>query len=292
MPHTAANIAKTLELESAGPKTFLGRHPSGSRLTKSYGGQLVAQAAVAATRTVAIGRELHSLNALFLSAGTTDRPIVYEVEEVRNGRSFSSRSVRALQGEHEVLRLFASFHAPEPGLAHTTGPPEVLGPEAVPSLQDVMRRASTLSHAQWQREWAGLDVRYLPDHVSAVGVAPSRQQFWVRLRHPLPDDLALHRHVVTYLSDHLLLAASLVSHGFMLGDPELPRATLNHSVWFHGHARADEWLLFDQRSPWAGNALGFSIASIYTEGGTLVASLAQEGLIRPGGELRRSLGFG
>lgn len=291
MPHSAQEIRRTLGLRSAGIGVYVGQHPAATSLSKTYGGQLLAQATVAATHTVDADRELHSLNAWFLMAGDTDRPVSYAVEKVRDGRSFSGRSVIATQEGGELLRLFASFHVPESGLSHAIEAPSAPAPDSLPTLNEVMRLASTVPHESWQREWAGIEVRYVPDHLDDRGTAPSRQQFWVRVRDRLPDDPALHRQVLTYLSDHMLLAASLASHGFMLGDPELPRATLNHAVWFHSHARADEWLLVDQRSPWAGGALGYSAATIHTSEGQFVASLAQEGLIRPRGELRRRLGF-
>jgi acyl-CoA thioesterase-2 len=291
VPHSAGSIRAALDLTRVDADAFVGRHAAGTTLSKTYGGQLLAQATAAATRTVAEVRELHSLTAWFLAAGTTGHAIRYEVERVRDGRTFTGRSVIARQGETELLRLFASFHVPEPGLQHAVTAPEAPGPESVPPLHEVMSRRSALPSAPWQREWAGLEVRYVPDHLRLDGEAPSRQQFWVRLRDRLPDDPTLHRQVITYLSDHMLLAAALVSHGFMLGDPELPRASLNHAIWFHSHARADEWLLVDQRSPWAGSALGYSAATVHTIDGQLVASVGQEGLIRPVGELRRKLGF-
>jgi acyl-CoA thioesterase-2 len=233
-------------------------------------------------------RRPHSLHGHFLAPGTHDRPVRYEVEEVRDGTSFSSRAVRAIQGEREVLRLAASFHVPEPGFEHSTSMPRTPPPDALPLLHDVMAHASSISSDEWRAEWDGLEVRYVPDHLGGRA-APARQQLWVRVRDRLPDDIQLHREVVTYLSDHTILASSLIPHGFMLGDPDLPRATLNHSVWFHGDARADEWLLLDHTSPWAGGALGFAHGAVYTQDGTLVASLAQEGLIRPYGHLRERL---
>jgi acyl-CoA thioesterase-2 len=215
----------------------------------------------------------------------------YEVDEVRDGRSFSTRAVRAFQGDREVLVLLASFQPREPGLSHHGQMPAAPRPEHVPAVHDVMDVASTLSGKEWQAEWQGLDLRYVADNLDgARGRTPAVQQVWVRVKRALPDDPALHRHVLAYLSDLTLLSASLLPHGLLFGDPELPRATLNHNVWFHADARADEWLLFDQRSPWAGGARGLSFASIFTQDGRHVASLAQEGLIRPRGELRRRLG--
>jgi acyl-CoA thioesterase-2 len=155
-----------------------------------------------------------------------------------------------------------------------------------------MHKASALSAEEWRQEWAGLDLRYIPDNLrSASGRGTGVQQLWVRVKQTLPDDPALHQHTLAYLSDLTLLSTSLLPHGIVFGAPDLPRATLNHSVWFHAPARADEWLFVDQHSPWAGGARGLSFASVYTVDGQLVASLAQEGLIRPLGEMRQRLGM-
>jgi acyl-CoA thioesterase II len=290
MPHSAEEILAMLDLETIDETTYVGGHQGSTRLAKVYGGQLFAQALVAASRTVASDRPVNSLQGHFLAAGSHDAPVRYQVESVRDGRSFSSRSVRAYQGDRQVLHLAASFHVPEEGLAHQSEMPAAPPPEDLPPLHEVMARVSTLPHEDWRHEWAGLDVRYVPDNlIDAAGRIPAVQQMWVKTRDQLPEDPAVHRQVLAYLSDHTLLAASLVPHGFMLGDPELPRATLNHSLWFHDDARADEWLLVDQRSPWAGGARGVSFASIHTADGRRIASMAQEGLIRPQGELRRRL---
>ena len=294
MPESAKEIAALLDLERLADNQFEGRHPRCTLLEKTYGGQLLGQALVAAARTVKDLRPAHSLHGLFLTAGNNEAPVSYEVERVRDGRSFSMRAVIARQAGREILRLTASFQPREHGLAHQVGMPVVPSPEDVPALPDVMRDASDLPHQDWRTEWTALDLRYVPDNIPATARqrrAPGVQQLWVRVNGRLPDDPDLHRHVIAYLSDLTLLSTSLLPHGMMLGSADLPRATLNHSLWFHQDARADEWLLIDQRSPWAGGARGLSHASVYTEAGVHVASFAQEGLIRPLGKLRSRLGL-
>ncbi len=293
MPHRADEIAQLLDIRQEDGLTFWGGHQPSTSLAKVYGGQLFAQGIVAAGHSVVDGKTVHSAQAQFLEPGNHDVPVRFEVERVRDGRSFSTRSVTGWQGDRPVVSLSVSFHAPEAGVEHRASMPETADPETLPALTDVMERASTLPHIPWGKEWSGLDVRYVPQNLGRPrGSAPGVQQAWIRTRDPLADEPSLHRHVVAYLSDHLLLAAALVPHGLMLGDPELPRATLNHSIWFHADARADEWLFIDQRSPWAGAGRGLSFGSIYTREGLLVASLAQEGLLRAAGGLRDRLGIG
>jgi acyl-CoA thioesterase II len=292
MPSSAAEIVRLLDVEDMGGDSFVGIHPERSWLDKTYGGQLIAQALVAAARTVDSSRYVHSVQATCLDAARHGLPVRYEVERIRDGRSFSTRTVRAVQDNRPVLNLMASFHTGEPGLAHCAAMPAVPPPEQLPTLQDVIRDASALSDEEWRLEWAGLDLRYVSENLdSAKGRVPAVQQLWARVNGRLPDDLSLHRYILVYISDLMLLSTSLLPHGIMLGAPELPRATISHTVWLHEDARADEWLFIDQRSPWAGDARGLSFANVFTADGRHVASLAQEGLIRPRGELRKRLGL-
>jgi acyl-CoA thioesterase II len=294
MPQSATEIVDILDLEDLGHDHFAGGHPETSLLAKVFGGQLIGQALVAAARTVNPSRPAHSLQAACLDVGRDGEPVRYEheVERVRDGRSFSSRSVRAIQGDRPVLRLMASFQPPEPGLSHQVRMAPSPSPDDVPHVHDIMNEFSTLSGEEWRLEWRGVEIRYIPDYLDGrAGRAPAVQQIWMRVKGRLPDDPALHRHAVAYLSDLTLLSACLLPHGFLFGADDLPRATLNHSVWFHADARADEWLFVDQRSPWAGGARGLSFANVHAADGRHVASLAQEGLIRPLRELRRHLGL-
>ncbi|WP_182481524.1 acyl-CoA thioesterase [Nocardioides immobilis] len=292
MPSNAAELVRILNLNDDGADRYVGGHPGESLLAKVYGGQLIAQALVAATRTVDPGRPVHSLQTICLDVGRHGEPVQFEVERLRDGRSFSARAVIARQGGRPVLRLLASYQPREQGLSHQIPMPIAPPPGGLPLAHEVMAAFSNLSGNEWRVEWSGLDLRYVSGHLEGrVGRTPAVQQLWVRVKDRLPDDAVLHRHIVAYLSDLTMTSASLLPHGPVFGDLELPRATLNHSVWFHEDARADEWLFVDQRSPWAGGARGLSFATVYSADGRPVASLAQEGLIRPLGRMRRQLGF-
>lgn len=289
MPQNADELVDLLSVEPVARDRYRGHPPASTTLAKTYGGQIMAQALVAATNTVP-GRPAHSCQAFFISPADAAAPVTYEVERLREGRSISSRVVRASQDGRLVARLFASFQVPEDGLEHTTPPSaQVPAPHDVPALQDVMAGASALNADAWRHEWAALDIRYHADRPIEERGGPGIQRLWVRVRDRLPDDPTLHRALIAYLSDLTLLAAALRPHGLMLGAPDLPRATMNHTIWFHEDARADEWLLFDQHSPWAGGARGLSVAGIHTRDGRRIGSLAQEGLIRLYGDLRDQL---
>ena len=291
MPRSAEEIVRLLTLEQVTGSRYRGPQPEQTTLVKAYGGQTLAQGLAAAAHTVTPRRPPHSVQAFFVQPADTRRPVDYDVESVHDGRSVSARVVRACQDGRLLAQLFASFQEPEIGFEHSMSPPaSVPPPEELPSLADVMHTASDLDAEEWRREWEALDLRYRSDQpTDAAGTGPGTQQLWVRVRGRLPDDPALHRQVLAYLSDLTLLAASLRPHGLTVGASELPRATMNHTVWFHADARVDEWLLIDQRSPWAGGARGLAFGSIHTRHGLLVASLAQEGMIRPYGGLRTRL---
>lgn len=281
-----------LDLDCPWPGHYVGGQSPSAMLEKVYGGQLIAQALVAMTRTVDPGRRAHSIQGTFFSPGNHEDALHYDVTKLRDGRSFSARSVVASQDSRELLHATASFQAPEPGLTHAPPPPSAPAPEGLPSLADAIRDHSELDETPWRVEWPGVDVRY-NDAVlrSPDPSGPGRQQVWMKVRRTLPDDPVLHHQVLTYLSDLTLVNASLVPHGILIGAPELPRATLNHSVWLHEDLRADEWFLVEQTSPWAGGARGFIRAEVFQDG-RHVASYAQEGLIRPHGQLRSRLGIG
>ena len=278
-----------LDLKCPWPGHLVGNQPTSSRLAKVYGGQLFAQALVAMTRTVDAGRPVHSIQATFFSPAHHDEPLHYDVTKLRDGRSFSVRSVVASQDGHELLRGTASFQPPEPGLHHAAAAPATPDPEGLPSLADVVRDHSDLDDTLWRTEWPGIEIRYVDTLLERVDRnGPARQQLWIRVTDALPDAPAIHQQVLAYLSDQALINAAVLPHGLVMGAPQLPRATLNHSVWFHDAVRTDEWLLVDQTSPWAGGARGFTRAEVF-QGGRHVASFAQEGLIRPHGELRQRL---
>ncbi|MFI6826420.1 MULTISPECIES: acyl-CoA thioesterase [unclassified Kribbella] len=274
MPESLEDLVELLDLEMIEVDLFRGRQPETS-LQRVFGGQVLGQALAAASRTVDPERVVHSLHGYFLRAGDTAVPIIYRPEPTRDGGTFSSRRVVASQHGKPIFYMSASFQRPEPGLDHQDPMPEdLVPPEEAPRLATVLEARSGRKAADWDKEWAALDVRL-------AGL--SGRQFWIRAAGKLPDDRALHACVLAYASDLTLLGASLLPHGIIIGDRRIQPASLDHALWFHREFRADDWLLYDQASPSASNARGFATGRLYTESGQLAASVAQEGLIRPVG---------
>lgn len=283
MPASLDELLELLDLEQIDLNLFRGRQPR-TRLQRVFGGQVASQALMAATRTTSEERLPHSLHAYFLRSGDTAVPIVYDVERTRDGSSFSSRRVVARQHGQPIFYLSASFQVAETGFDHQDTAPEVPAPDDCPTLGEVLERISGRPIAAWDEEWAALDVRYAGDSRPGGAIAPdgrtARARVWVRASGPIPDQPALHECVLAYASDLTVLAASLVPHGTFIGDPRLRTASIDHAMWFHRAFRADAWLLYDQVSPSASGGRGFSTGELFTQSGALVASVAQEGLIR------------
>ncbi len=274
MPESLEDLVELLDLEMIDVDLFRGRQPQTS-MQRVFGGQVLGQALAAASRTVDPGRIVHSLHGYFLRAGDTAVPIIYRPEPTRDGGSFSSRRVVASQNGKPIFYMSASFQRPEPGLDHQDPmPDEVVPPEEAPTLASVLEARSGRKAADWDKEWAALDVRL-------AGV--TGRQFWIRAAGKLPDDPALHACVLAYASDLTLLGASLLPHGIVIGDRRIQPASLDHALWFHREFRADEWLLYAQASPSASGARGFATGRLFNQDGHLIASVAQEGLIRPVG---------
>jgi acyl-CoA thioesterase II len=255
---------------------------------------VAAQALAAASQTVPAEVFAHSLHAYFLRPGDTAIPIVYDVERIRDGRSFATRRVVARQHGTSIFFLTASFHLEEIGYDHQDLMPAVPAPEDCPTMGDLFRRVTGRSDdMSWEREWAALDVRYAGDSRPGgripVEREPARAQIWLKASDRLPADPIVNTCVLAYASDLTLLGVSLVPHGVLIISPQLQPASLDHSMWFHRPFRADEWLLYDQHSPSASGARGFAHGQIFSEDGRLVASVAQEGLIRPLGKAREGL---
>ncbi len=271
-----------LDLEQLEVNLFRGRSPQVGR-QRVFGGQAVAQALAAACRTVD-HRQPHSLHAYFLLAGDTRIPIVYEVDRIRDGKSFTTRRVKAIQNGRAIFSMSASFHDDEPGLDHQAAMPAVPAPDALPDSEAI--RASILERMpEWVRRYyareRAIDLRpvefgrYLGEKLS-----DGRFNIWIRASGPLPDDPVVHRCVLAYASDMMLLDAALAPHGRTLFEPDFMAASLDHALWLHRPFRADEWLLYTQDGPNLHGARGFARGLIYAADGTLVASVAQEGLIR------------
>ncbi|MGU3496185.1 acyl-CoA thioesterase II [Xanthobacteraceae bacterium A53D] len=273
-----------LDLEQLEINLFRGRSgsPGGGRV---FGGQVVAQALVAAERTVSPDRPPHSLHGYFLLGGDPSIPIVYEVDRIRDGKSFTTRRVVAIQHGKAIFSMSASFQVREEGISHQAPMPQVPPPEDLAS--DAVWRDKLLARfpSAAERDWMALR----PLEVKPIGLSPAfldgapsdaQPGIWVRTRARLPDDEAVHRAILAYLSDLSLLQAALVPHGRSVFDADMQVASLDHALWFHRPFRADEWLLYVQDSPSAQASRGFCRGAIYNRAGELVASAVQEGLMR------------
>lgn len=283
MPQSVEELVALLELEEIEQGLYRGRQPR-TELQRVFGGQVAGQALAACTKTVPEERHVHSLHSYFLRPGDPTVPIVYDVEHIRDGGSFSSRRVVARQHGRVIFYLTASFQVVESGPDHQDVMPDVTPPEDAPPLGEVLAAATGRSAAQFEHEWAALDVRYAGD--SRPGGAlhdahhPALARVWLRASAPLPDDVRLHACVLTYASDLTLLAVALVPHDLVIGAKGLQTASLDHALWFHRPFRADDWLLYDQVSPSASGARGLAIGRLFRRDGALVATVAQEGLTR------------
>lgn len=281
MPTPTEELVDLLELEEIDADLFRGGQPVSTR-KRVYGGQVAAQALVAGIRTADPAYVVHSLHSYFLLPGDYAVPIVYDVERIRDGRSFLTRRVVARQHGRPIYYQTVNFQKPEQGYEHQDAMPDVKPPEEGIDLVQVMRRGGNDEADALGKEWGSLDVRWLgnsrrgldpdPEH-------PSQARMWVRLKEGLPEDPVVHAAAFTYASDVSLLGSTLAAHPANPSKTQM--ASLDHSIWFHRPFRADRWWLYDQVSPWAGGARGLAIGRVFTQDGTLVASVAQEGLIRP-----------
>jgi len=282
MSRALDELLSILDLETLEHNLFRGLSPQVG-WQRVFGGQVIGQALVAANRTVE-GRMCHSLHAYFLRAGDPAVPIIYEVDRIRDGGSFSTRRVVAIQHGHAIFSMGASFHKEEGGLEHQMAMPEVPPPEDLPSeaeLKDLlMERLPEPVKAYWQHE-RPTEIRPvdLSRYLSPENRAPS-QQVWIKATGDLGEDLALHQCVLAYASDFTLLDTALIAHGRFVFDPNLMLASLDHAIWFHESFRADDWLLYVQDSPSSGAGRAFCRGTLFTRDGRLVASTAQEGLVR------------
>jgi acyl-CoA thioesterase-2 len=276
------SLLSLLDLEPLEHNLFRGRSPQ-SGWQRVFGGQVIGQALVAAARTVE-GRLAHSLHAYFMRPGDPKVPIIYDVDRIRDGKSFNTRRVVAIQHGEAIFSMSASFQVEEGGLDHQIAMADVPMPETLPSEADLkalfLGSAPPVVRRYWERE-RPIEVRPvdLRHYVSREPLEPV-QRVWVKTTHPLPDDPDIHRCVLAYASDMTLLDTALFSHGRTLFDPDLQVASLDHALWFHRPFRADEWLLYAMDSPSTSGARGFTRGSLFSRDGTLIASVAQEGLLR------------
>lgn len=277
--NAVGELVDLLALEPLDSDLFRGR-PTPTRRPRVFGGQVAAQSLTAAIRTVDPIFAVHSLHSYFLLPGDPARPIVYDVERIRDGRSFATRRVAARQGGRHIYYLTASFHRDESGFEHQDSMPRVAPPEQGTPLVDLMTSRGDPDAGSFAREWEALELRWLDppgDETPARGRPQARM--WLRTVERLPDDPAVHAAVFTFASDSSLLGVSLTPHGVAPHETQL--ASLDHAIWFHRPFRADEWWLYDQRSPRAHGGRGFATAQVFTAAGELAATVAQEGIIRP-----------
>jgi acyl-CoA thioesterase-2 len=284
VPASLDELVTLLDLEPLEVGLFRGGQPEGSSLKRVFGGQVAAQAVTAAQLTVPEDRHIHSLHAYFLLGGDPSIPIVYDVENVRDGGSFTTRRIAARQHGENIFYMTASFQRTEDGFDHQDVMPQVPSPEESVPLLDVIRQVRPQEVESWKREWSSFDLRYIGDNRPADdptrATVPAVQRLWFRADGTLPASRIIHTAAFVYISDFSLLGVALLPHGELISSPRVQPASLDHTIWFHRPISADEWLLYDQTSPSASGARGLSTARVFAEDGTLVATVAQEGLIR------------
>lgn len=283
MSHVLDDLVDLLSLESIEENLFRGRSQDlGFR--QLYGGQVLGQSLSAASQTVEDARHVHSLHGYFLRPGDASMPVVYSVDRVRDGGSFSTRRVTAIQKGQPIFTCSASFQYDEEGFEHQVQMPEVVGPENLPSEVELARAmADQLPERIRDKVLCAKPIEIRPvterDPFNPKPGDPVKYA-WFRADGNLADTPALHKYLLAYASDFGLLTTALLPHGKSVWQKDMQIASLDHSLWFHRNLRADEWLLYATDSPWAGNARGFCRGNIFNRAGQLVASSTQEGLIR------------
>ena len=269
-----------LDLEQIELNIFRGRSPK-EWVQRVFGGQVAGQALVAAGRTVPADRPVHSLHAYFIRPGDPLVPIVYTVDRVRDGRSFTTRRVAAIQRGKTIFTLSASFHHPEPGPEHSDPMPKAPPPETVERTSDRLHRVVGTRAPLFEHP---IDLRSVGPLSAEAALDPALRTtanlVWLRVDGELPDDPLLHVCLMTYASDMTLIDSVLTGHGLSWSDGHTSGASLDHAMWFHRPFRADRWLLYAQESPVASGGRGLARGQVFTAEGELVVSVMQEGLIR------------
>ncbi|MBT1003805.1 acyl-CoA thioesterase II [Paenarthrobacter sp. DKR-5] len=286
LPDPTANLLELLDLSNAdGAQTdediFVGVSERQPR-QRVFGGQVLAQSLIAAIRTVDADRPVHSMHGYFLRPGDAEQPITFGVERLRDGRSFSARRSHAYQNGVPILSMIASFQTPDSGIDHQAAMPEDMpDPESLPSTADLLGGFDHPVAKSWAND-RPFDVRHVDGgiYVSVQGERVAQQAVWMKTFGPMPEDPNLHRAALAYASDYTLLEPSLRRHGLSWISKGLNVASLDHAMWWHRPVRVDEWLLYVQDSPSAQGARGLSTGRFFNRDGVLVASVAQEGMIR------------
>ena len=280
-----SSLEDVLQLENLDTNLFRSRHHRENFRNILFGGQVISQALAAVQNTVDSILP-HSFHAYFLRPGRSDTPVIYDVEKVRDGRSFCSRRLVARQHGHAIFHMTASFHAKETGYEH-----QLNTPEGIPSPEEILARNNAhvadphISSKNTHGESHDIPFQLLPvngNPFSSKDIHEPHTSFWIKATEKLPNNPALHFNALTFASDLGLLATALLPHNTTLFDASISAASIDHAMWFHHHDfRADEWMLYQTNSPWTGQARGFTQGRIFTREGRLIASTAQEGLIRP-----------
>jgi acyl-CoA thioesterase-2 len=282
-------VVDLLNLEQIELDIFRGRSPERERRQRVFGGQVAGQALVAAGRTVPADRPVHSLHAYFIRPGDPTVPLIYLVERVRDGHSFTTRRVSVVQHGKTIFTLSASFHRAEPGAEHADPMPDVPPPHEVEPTSERYRRILGDQAGDYMRD-SPIEIRHVgPLAIEAQrdpSLRTSRSRVWLKADGELPDDPLLHVCLMTYASDMTLLDTVLLASGLSWTDGSTTGASLDHAMWFHRPFRADRWLLYAQDSPTASGARGLARGEVYTEDGQLVVSVVQEGLVRATGSTR------
>jgi acyl-CoA thioesterase-2 len=279
-----ADLLDLLDVEEIDTDLYRGRRSTGG-VGRVFGGQVIAQALQAAQRSAGeTDKVAHSLHAYFMRAGAEDHPIIYRVVRDFEGRSFATRRVIAMQRGTPILNMAASFQRAEAGLSHQDDMPDVPPPDALQSEQALRTAVADQIPDRFRDQLLrARPIEYrpvTPRHWTKPSPAPPVQHCWFRAVAPVGDDPAMHRAVLAYASDMLLLGTCMLPHGVTWITPGMQTASLDHALWLHEPARTDEWLLYSMDSPWAGHGRGMNRGRIFAADGRLVASVAQEGLVR------------
>ncbi|AIR02593.1 acyl-CoA thioesterase II [Pluralibacter gergoviae] len=283
MSQALANLLSLLNLEKIEEGLFRGQSED-LGLRQVFGGQVVGQALYAAKETVPEDRLVHSFHSYFLRPGDSLKPIVYDVEVLRDGNSFSARRVAAIQNGKPIFYMTASFQAPESGYEHQKSMPEAPSPDGLPSELEIAHKLSHLLPQPLKEKFLRdkpLEIRPVEFHNPMKGhVAPPARQVWIRANGRVADDLRVHQSLLGYASDFNFLVVALQPHGVGFLEPGMQVATIDHSMWFHRPFDMNEWLLYSVESTSASSARGFVRGEFYTQDGVLVASTVQEGVMR------------
>jgi acyl-CoA thioesterase-2 len=285
MSDPVSGLLSALDLTDTGARTsediFTG--PSQPQpLGRVFGGQVLAQSLVAAMRTTDADRFVHSMHGYFLRPGDAAQPITFSVDRIHDGRSFSTRRTQAYQNGLPILSMIASFQDVDEGLDHQVAmPTDLPEPESLPSAAETLAGIEHPVAADWAHGRA-FDMRHVPSPIyfTVEGAHVPHQAVWLKAKSRLPDDENLHRAALAYASDYSILESIMRGHGVPWAMPGLKAASLDHAMWFHRFARVDEWLLYVQESPTAVGGRGLSLGRIYSREGVLLASVAQEGMVR------------